>query len=980
MPKTIEIYCVEVDGQYSNPNPRYSVHLTPQEIRGLKAVVDYNYAMSSIRGSNGFGSAVNDFLARLRQQFPNLDKGLGYKLCGQGEKAGDTCGLLHQNHGLFRRLMGIQWAACSVPEARLAAVAAEEIKERAAVATRQAAIAAAQRAAAEAARLAAIEAAAQAAAESVAKEAARLSAEAGVARRVAETATQRAAEAVAQQARLQTAVQDTRQLVEQLAVQALDAQGPMEAATENLARIEAERLATQERVRAEPLNSQHSDEYLLVIKREAVLVAARDAVWHAKAQHKATVEAQAAYQEAIPLAEEQIATLTTAAHAVEAFAQNAAGQVAPLVAQQTAAERVATEAAQRVVPVAARIKPAYAAVAQQVAEAQAKPAEVQALARLEAATAPLKQVADAAVTRVTEKQSQLTAVQKRAQLASQKATRLAAIEVEAQLDGKLAAHQSDIDNNARLHHTKEYFTQSKESARVRAYTSKLNKHNKEYYLEEKQQDRHPAVAAYAARVVAELAVIKGQNQEEVKKIMQGPQLTEDPGIPTRNHYETLIASYQAMLQFTAGIAAQEASQEVARLAIEQEEAKTTAEQALDRATQYPDLAHQSEAKTAVERAAKATACLTVAQEKALRASQETLRLAAQEAEAQQDAQKEVERFSEGIKFHLMEKTIPEIERALRLEYRAAAKIALCGPYSKAIQITDEDRAIAARLVLETAGAPLPLGHAFVMADKRIKVYTKTLHRLIDEHRVIEEEDERQNAGQVIKQSSNAVPREVVSRSAPPTASHSFKSLELILKYGFGAITSADHPVFHLKDGSISPAARLFALDLVYFMAAYAPQVSYNQYAREDEKALGSMQRFFAHPKHDFWITLGPSLLRMAAVFNPDAMARPTSKPSDVDFDLADPALETASQAVGYLQRRAKLYAQKNKLFFALEPDMGDRDRISRAKDAEFEAGFSSLEATARRIDPHALPVDIFDEIAALKARSEKPIAQNTMSC
>src|SRR3990167_3058157 len=144
--------------QIPNPNPFYSVALTIEQIRGLKRMPGSTYGTEMIRHGNSW--VANDLYGKLCQQFPNLNDGLGYKLCGQGEKAGDIRGLIQQNKGLLIRLWGILLAAHQVPESSLT----EEIKAEAAAQQ----LAVQQEAAQRAAQLAVQQAAAQLAAQQAA--------------------------------------------------------------------------------------------------------------------------------------------------------------------------------------------------------------------------------------------------------------------------------------------------------------------------------------------------------------------------------------------------------------------------------------------------------------------------------------------------------------------------------------------------------------------------------------------------------------------------------------------------------------------------------------------------------------------------------------------------------------------------------------------------------------------------------------------
>src|SRR3990167_6338008 len=139
MPKTIELHAIDAwdlcpgshpyAGKYRNLTPCYNVHLTLQEIRGLQ-LINYSYMTWSLYGGHDCSYPVNDIFTKLCARFPNLNNGLGYKLCGQGEQAGDIRGLLHQHRGgLLRRLLAIIDEAHKIPESHLVALEAEQIKE-----------------------------------------------------------------------------------------------------------------------------------------------------------------------------------------------------------------------------------------------------------------------------------------------------------------------------------------------------------------------------------------------------------------------------------------------------------------------------------------------------------------------------------------------------------------------------------------------------------------------------------------------------------------------------------------------------------------------------------------------------------------------------------------------------------------------------------------------------------------------------------
>lgn len=137
MPKLFKIACIEVDTGYPNRNPLYSVDLTLEQIKKLREIeLDKQdlYLTASLRGAEwseyGFTYIVNDYCSQLQAKFPDINMGLGYKLCGQGEKSGDLKNLFHSNKGLLRRFWGLVSTVKGISDATLVTMETEDSSEK----------------------------------------------------------------------------------------------------------------------------------------------------------------------------------------------------------------------------------------------------------------------------------------------------------------------------------------------------------------------------------------------------------------------------------------------------------------------------------------------------------------------------------------------------------------------------------------------------------------------------------------------------------------------------------------------------------------------------------------------------------------------------------------------------------------------------------------------------------------------------------
>ncbi len=214
------------------------------------------------------------------------------------------------------------------------------------------------------------------------------------------------------------------------------------------------------------------------------------------------------------------------------------------------------------------------------------------------------------------------------------------------------------------------------------------------------------------------------------------------------------------------------------------------------------------------------------------------------------------------------------------------------------------------------------------------------------------------------------------------ASPSLKSLELILKVCFDALTS-DEFAIALTDPAINSATCLLFLDILATACTRVPvEQNPHQIQKQKEQSLLCAQRFFSNPDNS-----KNSLTRLAELFNPSANGSPQAaadpKTLDTAFDLAKPALQTAKQALSCLGNKAREAKRKNKSFqefFKTTSKAMDHGKlVSSAQDAEFAAGILNVEANAQHIDLAALPAAIRARIIALGASNAQDTVQQTMS-
>ena len=127
---------------HCNDMPYYAVELTASEIRKLKeipvdrsyisvthAIIAYNLNGNiDITMSERHRTALN-YYNHLKARFPNLDEGLGYKLCNKKPHRGSILPLFQSQQGVLLGFMGLLQAVNKISEAELKEMEAKEQKK-----------------------------------------------------------------------------------------------------------------------------------------------------------------------------------------------------------------------------------------------------------------------------------------------------------------------------------------------------------------------------------------------------------------------------------------------------------------------------------------------------------------------------------------------------------------------------------------------------------------------------------------------------------------------------------------------------------------------------------------------------------------------------------------------------------------------------------------------------------------------------------
>lgn len=203
------------------------------------------------------------------------------------------------------------------------------------------------------------------------------------------------------------------------------------------------------------------------------------------------------------------------------------------------------------------------------------------------------------------------------------------------------------------------------------------------------------------------------------------------------------------------------------------------------------------------------------------------------------------------------------------------------------------------------------------------------------------------------------------------SSASLRSLDLMLQYGFGELTSDASLLSKLTDEAISPAVRLLCLDMIYLMAAHVAEVQASRFAPADEAAFRQVQQFALSENryHSAQIRMAERLGQSALVRTHQAAAAA----ADADLDLENFALKTAQAGLGYLQDKARTHQGGYQGFFTQTNTMG-----TRTVDAAFEAAATALESQACEIDHLDLPPELLEKLQAQKQQHDTVAVQSTI--
>ncbi len=808
-------------------------------------------------------------------------------------------------------------------------------------------------AAVEAARLAAIEAAAQAEAERLARESARLAAEADLARRVADAAGQRVQRVTTQQQEIKTAIREVEQLLVQLVAEEPKTQDAIKVATDSITQKKEQRVALQEKMQQEEAQNMrqypHYTPADIPGHTNAPDMAARAAVSHARTKLAAEIDIQQAEQEIAQIAKQRLAVLAEADRAVAVVVQQATQEAAQLSKKVAEAQEVAQIAATLVSRVAARITPAYQAQVQASAQLVAQQTEVQVVAQLD--KTPADSALKSAVDSVTEVGVRLTAVQKKCQEAKQEPIRLAAEEVEAERAAEEAA-QFSVKLHAKAVATGGAYYPFYQKIYVAIHSSLVYLRTLETFIQEnlikKAQNQHadnPVAVAQAALMLTKLADMK-QKMRETHSAMyqsdtQGTPEFHQIGVAYRSathlYNAALASAYQAAVQLNAEKVAQQAAEEVSQLTTKLAETQAVSARAV-----IVDI-QQAFAK----RIAEISVALTAARERAQEAAEEVTRVVAQEAEAQRVAESYVEAFLKN----------PSVTRQKQ---------------RKTAQEWD--------VILSTLRAEQYLGTLLNLLHEESHVEEE---RLIKEESLAEEKRKQEASAAMNAASASAQQTSnTQAANAPGAAQLSLKSVELLLKCCFDALTS-DEFAIAFTDPAINSTTYLLLLDILATTCTRVPvEQNPHQIQKQKEQSLLCAQRFFSNPDNS-----KNSLARLAELFNPSANvslpAVSDFKTLDTAFDLAKPALQTAKQALSCLGNKAREAKRKNKSFqefFKTTSKAMDHGKlVSTAQDTEFAAGILNVGANAPHIDLAALPAAIRAKITALGASNAQDTVQQTMS-
>lgn len=874
----IIVACEEIDRDYPNHSPLYSVNLTLDEIKTIQKLT-YCYDLASVRGGHGFHLVMNYIYNRLIALFPKLNKGLGYRLCGYGNVKGDFRTLLQDKTGLFRRLLGV-----------LSAVHKLDIRA-----------------------LKQIEAAAQAEAERLAQDAAKLAAEAAVAKHLSEIAAQHVHQAAVQQIEMQTTQHETEQLLEQLITQEAQAQHTATTATEQVALLEAKELVLQKKIQAE--KAQQKLNYPLSVYPDipghtnARELAAHAATKHANMQLTAEIETKQAIQETILLVKERLGAFLEAKEVTNIVFQQITQEAEQLAQQAIVAQQLADIATSKLSAVASRITPAYHRKIQQEAVLAAQTIEAQALAQI--GNIPAKKELDLITQRITELADRTIASQRKCQQAREKASELSEQASDADKAGDMTAQNAARELAAKKspHEGIDpwHVSASIAISKAQGYLNALNILMKESRIKKAQQADNPTASAFAMQMSPKLVELRLVTQEAFIAIFQGTEqepersrLRDAYSVANINYHATLIKAYQTVCLFEAQQTVMLATQEVSQLI----------EKLADTQTMSPQ--HISELSSH----------LNEAQKKQQAATQEVTRLINQETKAKQIADKTLEKLQQTPSFINLTQTNPD---------RAAESL----------------------------------------IHHQRHEYWKALEALIDKHTLDQETHLAEE--KALRDKSHPVNNPLsiqmiadASASSAKTARpiHRFVSLDLIFKYGVNAISLPDHPIFYLTDPAMSPATKLFFLDLIAVLVMHGPECRFNQFANQNEQSRYCIQRFYSDSTR-----YQQSLSRVSAYFNDSSLQTDSSQKTAIDlnietaFAMTNPALQIASKALKGLQ--SKMMGTHPSFFTPSIQTMASSIASLSVQEKALAIGTEQIEQVIHLINPKTLDAKVCTEITAL---------------
>ena len=430
---------------------------------------------------------------------------------------------------------------------------------------------------------------------------------------------------------------------------------------------------------------------------------------------------------------------------------------------------------------------------------------------------------------------------------------------------------------------------------------------------------------------------------EAKQVYQTTN-TPDKRIKFRlmgSYHGELALAYQGLLQRKADTLAQQTQRDLALLS-RQKAALTETLQHLMEAGENP-----IEIEIAPNHLAELTPRLMAAEQQAQEALKEAVRLAEQDTDAKQ---------------------YPEVISNIYYQKRAFLSVHSRGHGQYAEQY--KKRA-------EDLISPANVGNYWA------ELYGKELERQIDNHSI------KKEIISVVPTADNGYPHRAALQATAPSPS-SFKSLELLFKYGFDGLTSDEDTALHLDDKSLNLATRLFMWDLLCIMIYHAPMIHQTPsiIVHIPEKSLHYMQQFFTtHPER-----YQTALSRMSKRLQPELDSTQTQTHETASlFDrtihqhghLSLSGGELAESAQLALQMKAKFAQKRNQRFFTLIPEPRDQyiNKFDTQINDEFTAFVEQLETLAPQVNLLDLPADILKKLKAMSAtlHATDPVQQITRS-